>query len=80
MPAEWAEERLEQYSARRKRDRLNEAGMIDLLRRLGADPWMDTFYALPEQRIFALERLEVPSTITVRTRKDVLGGPRSTNR
>ena len=48
--------------------------MIDLLRRLGADPWMDTFYAVPERRIFALERLDVPSTITVRAREDVLRG------
>lgn len=68
------EERVEQYSARRTRDRLNEVGMIDLLRRLGADPWMDTFYAVPERRIFALERLDVPSTITVRAREDVLRG------
>lgn len=71
------EERVEQYSARRKRDRLNEASMIELLRRLGADPWMDTFYAVPERKIFALERLDVPSTITVRAREAVLRGTTS---
>ena len=71
------EERLEQYSARRKRDRLNEGGMIDLLRRLGADPWTDTFYAVPEGRIFTLERLDVPPTITVRAREEVLRGTTS---
>ena len=75
------EERLERYSARRTRDRLNEAGMMALLRRLGADPWSDSFYAVPERRIFVLERLEVPATITTRAREEVLlrgagGGPR----
>jgi len=70
-----AEESLEQYSAPRKRDRLNEAGMIALLRRLGADPWIDGFYAVPECKIFVLQRLEIPTTITLRPREDVLRRP-----
>jgi hypothetical protein len=66
------EEMLEQYSAPRKRDRLNEARMMALLHRLDADPWSDGFYAVPERKIFVLERLEIPATITVRTRAEVL--------
>jgi hypothetical protein len=66
------EELLEQYSASRKRDRLNEAVMMSLLRRLGADPWNDAFYAVTEREIFVLERLEIPATISVRARSDVL--------
>ena len=68
------EEAIEQYSAPRKRDRLNEAGMIALLRRLGAEPWVDGFYAVPERKIFVLQRLDIPATITVRAREDVLRG------
>ena len=67
-----AEESLEQYSAPRKRDRLNEASMIGLLHRLDADPWIDGFYAVPERKIFVLQRLEIPTTIAVHTRADVL--------
>jgi hypothetical protein len=43
-----------------------------LLHRLGAEPWSDGFYAVPERNIFVLERLEIPSTIAVRTRESVL--------
>jgi hypothetical protein len=66
------EESPDQYSARRKRDRLNEVSMMALLHRLGAEPWSDGFYAVPERNIFVLERLEIPSTIAVRTRESVL--------
>ena len=45
-----------------------------LLRRLDADPWAEAFYAVPERRIFVLQRLEIPATISVRTREDVLRG------
>ena len=34
------------YAARRKRDRLNESAMVQLLARLGAHPWAEDFYAL----------------------------------
>jgi hypothetical protein len=46
--------------------------MMALLHRLGAEPWSDGFYAVPERNIFVLERLEIPSTIAVRTRESVL--------
>ena len=68
------EESLEQYSAPRKRDRLNEASLMSVLRRLGAEPWSDGFYAVPERRIFVLERLEIPATVTLRAREEVLLG------
>ena len=68
------EERLEQYAAPRKRDRLNEASLMALLRRLDADPWVEGFYAVPERQIFMLQRLEIPTTIAVRPREDVLRG------
>jgi hypothetical protein len=67
-----AEESLEPYSARRIRDRLNEESMMALLLRLGAEPWSDGFYAVPERGIFVLERLEIPETVTTRAREDVL--------
>ena len=66
------EEPLEQYAARRKRDRLNEAGMMAILHRLGAEPWSDAFYAVRERAIFVLERLHIPATVTTRARVDVL--------
>ena len=68
------EEALEQYAARRKRDRLNEAAMMALLHRLGADPWTDDFYDVAQRRIFVMQRLEIPETITLRTRDEVLRG------
>jgi|SoiMethySBSTD1v2_1073268.scaffolds.fasta_scaffold239535_3 hypothetical protein len=46
--------------------------MIALLHRLDADPWIDGFYAVPERKIFVLQRLEIPTTIAVHTRADVL--------
>ena len=50
------EEDLDGYRVRRKRDRLNERRLIELLSRLGAAPWDETFYALPEQKVFSLSR------------------------
>jgi hypothetical protein len=37
----------EGYTAQRKRDRFNETRLMSLLKRLGADPWHETFYDLP---------------------------------
>ena len=42
-----AEENLKSYGAKRKRDRLNEAGISEILSRLGAYPWQEQFYAIP---------------------------------
>lgn len=56
------QENVAAYSARRKRDRLNEQGIIALLDNLGARPWEDEFYRAGEA--FRIERLAYPSTIS----------------
>lgn len=66
------EERLDEYGAARKRDRLNEQNLLALLGRLGARPWSADFYALPEQACFSLIRTSPPSSLPTRTRQDVL--------
>lgn len=55
------EEETAAYSSRRKRDRLNEQGLMALLSRLGAQPWEDSFYR--EGKAFRIERVSFPSTI-----------------
>lgn len=67
------EEDLDSYQARRKRDRLNEAALSGLLARLGAAPWDESFYALPERRVFVIERRQAPATVKRRSRAEVIG-------
>jgi hypothetical protein len=67
-----AEEDRGLYKAARKRDRLNEQHMADLLGRLGAHPWSEEFYALPANPCYVLQRVNVPSSILRRTRDQVL--------
>jgi hypothetical protein len=62
------------YGAKRKRDRLNEALMSRLLLRLGASPWSEEFYALPEQPSFVVRRPRPPSTVLRRSRSEVVRG------
>jgi hypothetical protein len=75
------EEDLAAYSARRKRDRLQEQGMFKLLERLGAEPWEDEFY-LPGEA-FRIERLAYPDTISRKKFREFAckraGKPRLTN-
>ncbi len=66
------EESSETYGLRRKRDRLNEQLLAALLARLGARPWQEDFYALPETRCFVLERRSPPPSILFRTREEVI--------
>jgi hypothetical protein len=66
------EEDTEGYSVRRKRDRLNEQRIHDLLERLGASPWSDEFYAFPEGRTFVINRTRYPSTVSRRSVEQVL--------
>lgn len=68
------EEDVPGYEARKKSDRLNETRVMELLNRLGARPWREDFYDLPG-RIFVMERLDMPSTISRRSRDDVLKAP-----
>jgi hypothetical protein len=68
------EENVGSYAARRKRDRLNEAAIVQLLARLGASPWSEDFYALPERRSFVLRRLAAPHTVIRKRVSDVVRG------
>lgn len=71
------EENTESYLARRIRDRLNESLMAAFLGRLGATPWDDAFYAFAEQPCFFLRRLSAPTTITRRSKGEVVGGSKT---
>jgi hypothetical protein len=66
------EEDVAGYAARRKRDRLNEERVSALLSRLGAKPWQEEFYALPQSRVFVMRRENAPRTIVRRSRAEVL--------
>lgn len=66
------EEDVVSYGAKRKRDRLNEALVAQLLVRLGASPWSEEFYALPEHRCFVLRRHQPPTTVIRRRASEVL--------
>jgi hypothetical protein len=66
------EENTNEYAATRKRDRLNEQNLLSLLGRLGARPWSEDFYALPEQECFTILRPSPPATVLKRTREQVL--------
>jgi hypothetical protein len=58
------EENLEPYSARRVRDRLNEAALLSLLAKLGARPRDDDFYSAGVA--FRIERTSYPDSIAQR--------------
>ena len=66
------EENLAEYEAKRKRDRLNEASLRSLLDRLGAQPWSEGFYAIPEEETFVVRRQSVPGSGIRRSREAVL--------
>jgi hypothetical protein len=66
------EEDLQSYEARRKKDRLNEEKLASFLSRVGARPWLEQFYALPEIQAFVLRRENPPITVTRRSVGDVL--------
>ena len=66
------EEELGAYVARRKRDRLNETRVAQLLARLDASPWSEDFYGLPDQRCFVLQRTQAPPTVIRKRPSEVL--------
>lgn len=63
-----AEEDLESYKARRKRDRLNEERMSQLLARLGASPWSESFYDLSKP--CSIIQRDIASPFIVRRHRD----------
>jgi len=65
-----AEEDVGGYSARKKRDRLNERRTVELLSRLGAAPWAEAFYRLPGE-VFTVSRVTT-HTLPQRSRDQVL--------
>ena len=68
-----SEEDVDGYKARLKRKRLNEHRMVELLGRLQARPWDESFYDTGSgSRYFRMRRLEYPATITERDRQSVL--------
>ncbi|HKD21558.1 MAG TPA: hypothetical protein VKB71_06075, partial [Rhizomicrobium sp.] len=69
------EEDLSVYARKRKRDRLNESEMMSLLGRLGAYPWAEEFYALPEQECFVISRHLPATAAPLRSREEVIRPP-----
>jgi hypothetical protein len=53
------------YAARKRRDRLSEASLLELLLRMGARPRSADFYQAG--KVFVIRRLKYPSTITARS-------------
>jgi hypothetical protein len=70
------EEDLSGYLVRRKRDRLNERRLMELLGRLDARPWEESWYAIPEHPVYRLERPQ-PSLAIRRAHDQVITGRRS---
>jgi hypothetical protein len=68
-----AEEDVAGYKARRKRDRLNERRVMELLARLGAQPWVENFYCLPGE-VFTVRR-SCAGELPQRRRDEVLHAP-----
>ena len=66
-----SEEDLSSYEVRRKRDRLNEGLLMELLFRLGAKPWVDEWYDFGSQCI-RLIRKNYPETIIERPVGEVI--------
>jgi hypothetical protein len=59
------EEDVERYAARRKRDRLNEAGLMELLERLGVHPWREDTYNFRKKLLRMTDKRQFPAFTTV---------------
>lgn len=68
-----AQEDIAGYSVTKKRDRLNERRIVELLGRLGAHPWDAAFYSFPGDA-FTISR-PVPPAAARRSRLQVLRPP-----
>ena len=60
-----SEEDVERYAARRKRDRLNEAGLMDLLERLGVHPWREDTYDFRKKLFRVTDKRQFPVSDSV---------------
>lgn len=56
------EEELEQYATRQKRDRLNEAGLMSLLERLGVHPWREDTYEFRKKIFRVTDSRQFPAS------------------
>ena len=65
------EEDTSAYSKRKKPDRLNEAGVLGLLTKLGAQPWEESFYEISHKPTYLLSR-PLPANASARPRQEVL--------
>jgi hypothetical protein len=65
------QERPADYTARRRRDRLNEKNLMVLLKLLGAEPWAESFYDLAQRNAFVLSR-PAPSKAITRAAQEVI--------
>jgi hypothetical protein len=65
------QERPPDYTARRRRDRLNEKNLMALLKLLGAEPWSESFYDLAQRSAFVLSR-PAPSKAITRAAEEVI--------
>jgi hypothetical protein len=72
-----AEEDLQRYSAKQKRDRLSEEGMMALLERMGIHPWRESSYDFSEKcfRSRSLSSNPANKVFTFRQVQERAGGP-----
>lgn len=74
------EEDVAGYAAVRVRDRLNEARLMELLGRLGAEPWNEAAYAFPGRVALITRPRPIGSVAPVRSPSEVCGRFRKGNR
>lgn len=60
------------YTARLKRDRLNEEKMTKLLEAVGASPWQEDFYVVNKKPVYVIRRMNPPNTVIKRQRREVI--------
>ena len=70
-------ENVDLYTNRIKKKRLNENIMIDLLIKLGANPWSESFYDY-SKKICLIERTKYPNTISKKKIKEIVGSQEAT--
>jgi len=71
------QEDVQRYSAKRKRDRMNEEGLMTLLERLGIQPWRESTYDFSHQCFREVDLLERPANriFTFRQVRERAGAP-----